>query len=185
MHIQRFEYIASQQAMASPHALETPVLLERTPSPLPLSSPMSDEEDAIDDDMSISAAAQAADNLLSAAASSKSEEILANVKNLSLYDEATTSVKDKVPYDVHVEFFDFDALPAVEPSLAVPHIRIGSEYEDPIYSQSVDPMDDHKDEHSSQVNDNPNSAEASSPSQPGVQQAATAYADLAPAAAGR
>ena len=46
-------------------------------------------------------------------------------------------------------------------------------------------MDDLKDRHSSQVDDNPNSAEAASPSQPGVQQATTAYADLAPAAAGR
>ena len=144
MLIPRFEYLASQTAMASSPATETPMLFERTPSPLPLSSPMSEEDEAIDDDMSISAAAQAADNPFSTAASSKSEEILANVKNLLLYDDETTRVKVKAPYDVHVEFFDFDALPAVEPSPAVPHIRIGSEYEDPIYSRSVDPMDDLK-----------------------------------------
>ena len=122
--IPRSEYFASGPAMASPPAPESPLVFERTPSPILFhSSPMTqeeeeeeEEEEAIDDDMSMSAAAQAADNPISAAASSKSEEILANVKNLSLDDDATTRVEVKVPYEVHVEFLDFDTLPAVEPS---------------------------------------------------------------------
>ena len=70
IHIPRFEYLASRTAMASSLAPETPLVFERTPSPILFqSSPMTqEEEEAIDDDVSISAAAHAADNPISAAA---------------------------------------------------------------------------------------------------------------------
>ena len=146
---------------------------------------MSKKEEVADDEMSVTAVAQAADNPISTAASSKSEEVLANIKNLSLDDDVAMRVEGEAPFVGHVEFFDFDALSAVEPSSAVPHILIGSEHEEPTYSRSVDPIDDCKDELLIKSEDKSIPGVASSPLQPNINQAAATYADFAPAATGR
>ena len=98
------------------------------------------------------------------ALSSKSEEVLVGIQNLYLDDRIASS--RAVDNSVFVEFSNFEALEEIEPSSAVPHIAIGSDNKEPHDSQSVDLIEDYKDELPADLGDKPVRGMASSPPQP-------------------
>ena len=84
---------------------------------------MNEKEESADDEMNDTAGTPAVDIPTAITLSSKSEEVLVGIQNLTLDDRIASS--RAVDNSVFVEYFNFDTLPEIAPSSAVPHIAIG------------------------------------------------------------